>query len=201
MKIPVTLGTLILVAASTEALITAQGTTPEALARAAAAAAHQVAPTNADVAGALFRGRIRAVIPEYDKFVSVSTGSITIAASGPTGMFEIQFLNRIRRFESIEKMEWAPYVAVHVSPQTISSPDIDRVIALRDGKPHEPLKSMLVPTPMQSGGGATVVRHAGSALFDPAVFAPGAEVTIVAMPVTGQNIVKKLLPSELAALR
>ena len=97
----------------------------------------------------------------------------------------------------IEKTAWPCGANIEVFPSRIDSPDIEKIVVKRGTSIVEPVSSSLVSKPMTTRTGVSVTLHSGSVCYAPATFAPGAEVTVIAIPVAGTNITKVLNDADL----
>lgn len=132
----------------------------ESFVRKLATEAVSVAPNNIDVTKALFEGKMRAIYPDYRPFIFVTmTGTLNIIVTGPVGLFQAQLMERVRRYESTEGIPWSTQVHVSVTPTRIDSPDIDKIMLVRSGKTHAPVKNLLTLERMKSGAGVEVALH------------------------------------------
>ena len=184
--------------------LSAQSAEPdEAQLRTWAKEAATFAKTDPTVFKAIFQGRVKSVMPTYEPFIPINlTDGVVITASGPTGMFQTLLTEQFRKFEPLDKVPFEQFVGVTVSPDTLNSPDIIKVVVVRNAQaPINATRSMLIARDMTNAMGAKTSKHAGTAYFSLDVFASDAKITIIAVPESGANIIKDLTPAELARLR
>lgn len=152
----------------------------------------------------LFRDGVKESAPEYsgDPIDIMSDESIAITLMGPGMAFEFQASERIRKMEPLGLIPWTPSVTITVSPTSINSPDVERVVLQRDGVVVAPLRSTLALRAMETRMGAKFTAHAGTVAFPISAFHPRAEsVTVTIIPASGQNTVKRLTTAELRRIQ
>jgi hypothetical protein len=101
----------------------------------------------------------------------------------------------------VDAVPWTAGAVVHVEPTRIDAPDIIRIVVERGGRAVTPLEDRLRPASFSDGSGGQAVIHAGEVRFPLAAFAPGASVTIRAVPATGDAFAATLDDARLAILR
>jgi hypothetical protein len=114
--------------------------------------------------------------------------------------FRFALSEAMRMREPVSGLEVPRRIRVGVSPSQIDAPDISRVIVERDGKVIAPVVNRLVPTQMTTRMGVKAVLHAGDVEYNCSTVAPGAQVTVIAIPRSGDNIEKTFTQRELAAI-
>ena len=77
---------------------------------------------------------------------------------------------------------WIAAAVITVEPERIDAPDITRLVVERGGKPVPALDNLLRPKTYMNGNGDRALIHAGEVRFPLSAFAPGAPVTISAIP-------------------
>jgi hypothetical protein len=141
----------------------------------------------------------RAFLEALDKAVGVDTAEIsrspflivhqtkalTIFAGSPYAAFR----DAIRRREAPDAIAVPPGFFVSVSPSQVDSPDIMKIVVERDGKEVEPVVNLLQVETFRTSGGGEKRLHAGELVYNCSAFAPGATITVTAIPETGSNIV------------
>jgi hypothetical protein len=114
---------------------------------------------------------------------------LTLLLSTPYMTYRRAVAEYLRSGETLANVPWAPAAVVTVSPAQIGSPDIIKVIVERDGKAVAPLENLLRPMSFANGNGQTAIIHAGEVRFPVSAFAPGASVTVTAIPAAGASFV------------
>lgn len=154
-----------------------------------------------------FKNLVRVLVPGYWRsamelpfVVADDSDDFDIFVTGPLVTFHFTASQLARRMEPIGKLEVAPEVLVRLSVKTINAPDIDRILLRRGADLIVPLRSSLKPETVETRMGAKKLVHSGELAFPISAFAPGAEVTLIAMPVIGTNVIKRLTPDEMAKL-
>jgi hypothetical protein len=117
---------------------------------------------------------------------------LSLLAIGPVSEFQRGVSEAMRRLMPTDKTPWPCGVNVYVLPTQIGSPDIERIVVRRDGGIIEPTADLLIAQAMTTRAGMTRTVHRGTVCFPPSAFAPGSTVDVIAIPVTGQNIVIRL---------
>ena len=97
-------------------------------------------------------------------------------------------------------MPWPKGVNVYVGPRQIDSADIIRIVVRRDGTIVEPLSSQLAVEILTTRAGTSRALHSGSVTYAVSVFAPGATVSVTAIPETGTNITRVRRSEELGKI-
>lgn len=100
----------------------------------------------------------------------------------------------------VGRLAVSPGIEVHVSPTTMTSADIVRVVVKRDARTIAPLVTSLEPQPVMTRLGATAMLHQGTVLFPCSAFLPDARVTVTAIPASGRPFTRTLTRDELAAM-
>ena len=129
-----------------------------------------------------------------------TSDALDIVAVGPVSDFQQAASEAVRKMTPIDKMPWPCGASIYVFPSRIDSPDIGKMVVRRGGAIVEPIGNTLVSKPMTTRAGVTVALHSGAVCYTTATFAPGAEVTVIAIPVTGTNITKTLNDADLKVI-
>ena len=125
------------------------------------------------------------------------TDALSLSVVGPVSDFQLATSEAVRKMLPVDKVPWPCGASVYVFPSRIDSPDIERIVVKRAGVVVEPKANHLLPQVMTTRMGVTFNVHAGSVCFAASTFAPGAEVTVIAIPVVGENIIKSLGEADL----
>lgn len=128
-----------------------------------------------------FSGIVSAIPTNDDLYVLVA---------GPVTQFGQDVSVRVRKMDPISGALFPKGVVVDVDPQSIQSPNIEKVVLKRDGAIVEPIESTLAPRELVTRMGVKRMLGQGQVTFPISAFAPGAEVTLTLVPEVGQNIVK-----------
>jgi len=126
---------------------------------------------------------------------------LSVIALFPYDTFRTSLLEALRKKEPIESGIVPLGVRIVVSPSRIDAPDIEKVVVERDGRVIAPLSSSLIPKELATRLGAKRMIHSGEVLFSCSAFAPGASVTVTAIPTFGDNLVKVITSETLATLK
>lgn len=81
-------------------------------------------------------------------------------------------------------------VTVGVMAMEFTSPNIIQIIVTRNGKPIAPIKGRLRESELTNRLGASRIVHNGELLYPRTAFAPGAKVTVTAVPQRGEKLTK-----------
>jgi hypothetical protein len=130
-----------------------------------------------------------------------SAGGLMVVAFFPYDTFRTSVLEAIRKKEPIGEGIVPLGVRVVVSPLNINAPDIIKITVERDGSSIAPTASSLKPTELTTALGAKKTVNAGEVTFPCSAFAPGASVTVTAIPAIGSNLVKVLSSETLNTLK
>ncbi len=175
--------------------------------RAAAKAASDKAMGDSSMFDPQFKGAVRAKVPKFYKepldapLVTLQRSEeLNVFVIGPLGVVMTDARERARRLESMDTISMAGVVNVVVTPEQIGAVDIDRIVVRRGDTTIEPVANALTPSTFETRMGAKRVIHSGYVSYPVGAFAPGADVTVMAMPKLGDNIVKRLTPVELERL-
>lgn len=158
--------------------------------RSAARAAVAAAGDDYTVFFPSFVRELKALSPDFSEELppAVCTSDlIDVSISGPIDAFGWSMREAVRRMEPAEDVPWPAGVVITVSPNDPAAPDIDKVVVMRDGRIVPPLSSALRPVNMRSSSGAPFSIHAGRVIYPVNAFDPGTDVTVIAIPVTGDN--------------
>jgi hypothetical protein len=147
--------------------------------------------------------RFRARWGDFESFpVSiVRREDLSITLSAPYMTYRRALADHLRMGDSVAGIPWIEAGVVTVSPGHIDAPDITHVIVERDGKAVPPLESLLKAMSFTNGSGESAVIHAGDVRFPMSAFAPGASVTLTAVPDAGASFVFTLDASLLQTLK
>jgi hypothetical protein len=147
--------------------------------------------------------RFRARWGDFESFpVSiVRREDLSIILSTPYMTYRRALADHLRMGHSVAGIPWIEAGVVTVSPGHIDAPDITHVIVERDGKAVPPLESLLKAMSFTNGSGESAVIHAGDVRFPMSAFAPGASVTLTAVPDAGASFVFTLDASLLQTLK
>jgi hypothetical protein len=107
----------------------------------------------------------------------------------------------LRMGDPLARIPWIPTAVINVSPMQLGAPDITRVVVERDGKPVPPRDHALKPMTFTNGSGDSAVIHAGDVKYSMSAFAPGATVSIRAVPSAGEPFTMTLDEGQLQTLR
>ena len=143
---------------------------------------------------AKFRSLLKPLAPEFSgaEVIEYSDG-LKILLAGPLAQFEADAMQHVRKFEPVTTTAWVPDVSIIVSPERIDALDIEKVIVQRNGVVVPPLRSSLVPQELVTAMNARKTIHAGVVHYslDSFMHGPGITVNVIAVPVSGSNIVKR----------
>jgi hypothetical protein len=198
-------GLLALVAVAAPIGLHAQTREPMTAARVRALTREAEAEARGDkneIALALDR-RFRARWGDFESFpISiVRQEDLSITLSTPYMTYRRALADHLRMGDSLAGIKWIDGGVVTVSPGRIGAPDITRVVVERDGNPVPPLESLLKAMSFTNGSGETAVIHAGDVRFPMSAFAPGAAVTLTAVPYAGASFVFALDATLLQTLK
>lgn len=143
-----------------------------------------------------------AVIRGLDQFMGVDTADMTlnpvstvhyseelfIGLLSPYTSYRTAVAEALRKREDVAAVQVQRDIRIVVSPSRIDAPDIVRVIVERDGKPISATMNTLKPTAMTTRMGAKAVIRSGVINFNCQAFAPGAVVSVIAIPESGTNL-------------
>jgi hypothetical protein len=147
--------------------------------------------------------RFRARWGSFESFpVSiVRREDLTIFLTTPYMAYRRAVAEHLRMREPLRNVPWVDAAVVTISPDRQNAPDIVRVDVARDGAAVAPLKSSLKPMTFTNGLGESAVLHAGEVHFPMSAFAPGAPVTVTAVPREGAPIALRLDDDRLRELK
>jgi hypothetical protein len=170
-----------------------------ALARAAAAAARG---DKTEVVLGLDQ-RFRARWGEFESFpiTIVKRADLSVVLSTPFMTYRRALAEYLRMNEPISRIPWIPAAVITIDPLQINAPSITGIVVERNGKPVPPEESALKPMTFTNGSGDSAVIHAGDVRFPMSAFAPGATVTVSAVPRAGQPFSVTLDDSQLGTLK
>lgn len=133
--------------------------------------------------------------------VNITCPKILAMIDGPYAAYRRELAERLRKMEPITGIIFTPGVAVHVTPTKIDDPDVVKIVVQRDGKIVLPLTTSLRPKVFTTALGGRAVLHSGAVTYPQAAFAPGATVTVIAIPEDGENCELKMPSSSAAWIR
>lgn len=147
--------------------------------------------------------RFRARWGDFESFpVSiVRREDLAIMLSTPYMTYRQALAEHLRMSDPVANIPWIASAVISVDPGRLGAPDITRVVVERNDKPVPPLESLLKPMSFTNGSGDTAVIHAGEVRFPMSAFAPGALVTVTAIPRAGTGFVFTLDESQLQTLK
>ena len=147
--------------------------------------------------------RVRARWGDFESFpvTIVRREDLSIVLSTPFMTYRRTLAEYLRMEDPLAKIPWIPTAVVSVSPGQLAAPDITEVVVERGGKVVAPAENLLKPMSFTNGSGDTAVIHAGEIRFPMSAFAPGATVTISAIPKTGERFTLTLDESQLQTLK
>lgn len=126
---------------------------------------------------------------------------LSVIAFWPYDTFRTSLLEAIRKKEPISTGIVPLGVRIVVSPSRIDAPDIEKIVVERDGKTISPIATTLRSTELATRLGAKRMIHAGEVTYACSAFAPGAFVTVTAIPTAGENLVKIVADETLTKLK
>jgi len=127
-------------------------------------------------------------------FVVRDSPELFVAVIGPAGAFVTACSEALRKMEpSCDKIKWTPEASVIVTPKTLNSPDIIRVVLQNRRGTLKPTFNGLVRQEMSIATGAKRMIHRGEIRYPIAVFEsdPAVTLTLTLIPEAGKNIVKQ----------
>lgn len=147
--------------------------------------------------------RFRARLGDFESFpiTIVRREDLSVVFSTPFMTYRRTLVEFLRMGDPLARIPWVAAAVVSVGPLQIGAPDITRVIVERNGQPVAPLENLLKPMTFTNGSGDTAVIHAGDVRFAMSAFAPGATVTISAVPRTGDPFMVTLDQGQLQTLK
>lgn len=147
--------------------------------------------------------RVRARWGDFESFpiTIVRREDLNIVLSTPFMTYRRTLAEYLRMEDPLAKIPWIPTAVVTVSPGQLGAPDITQVVVERGGKAVAPAENLLKPMSFTNGSGDTAVIHAGEVRFPMSAFAPGASVTVKAIPKTGASFDYVLEDSQLQTLK
>jgi hypothetical protein len=147
--------------------------------------------------------RVRAQWGDFESFpVSiVRREDLNIVLTTPYMTYRRTLVNYLRIGRPIAEVPWIAAAVIAVEPERIDAPDITRLVVERGGRAVPPLENLLRPMTYMNGSGDQALIHAGEARFPLSAFAPGAPVTISAIPRAGAAFVMALSDEQLRTLK
>lgn len=127
--------------------------------------------------------------------------SLDVVLFGPATTFSFTVAENLRKLEPVSAI-WRDVVSIAVSPRSISSPDIEKVVLRRNGVAVAPLSSTLKQTVMTTRMGASFTVHAGILTYPYSAFAPTVDnLDITLIPAIGDNTVKRFTRADLRKIQ
>lgn len=147
--------------------------------------------------------RVRARWGDFESFpiTIVRREDLSIVLSTPFMTYRRTLAEYLRMGDALERLPWIPTAVVTISPSRLEAPDIVRVVVERNGKAVAAAENLLKPMSFTNGSGDAAVIHAGEVRFPMSAFAPGATVTIAAVPAAGASFTFELDDSQLGTLK
>jgi hypothetical protein len=147
--------------------------------------------------------RFRARWGDFESFpiTIVRREDLSVVLATPFMTYRRALAEYLRMKDPISRIPWVSSAVITVDPLLINAPDITRVVVERNGKPVPPEQSSLKPMTFTNGNGDSAVIHAGNVRFPMAALAPGAVVTISAIPRSGDPFSVTLDDSQLQTLK
>jgi hypothetical protein len=147
--------------------------------------------------------RVRERWGDFESFpvTIVRREDLSIVLSTPFMSYRRALAEFLRMGDALAKIPWIPTAVVTISPSRLESPDIVRVVVERNGKAVPAAENLLKPMKFTNGTGDAATIHAGEVRFPMSAFAPGAAVTIAAVPASGASFTYELDDSQLGILK
>jgi hypothetical protein len=147
--------------------------------------------------------RIRERWGDFESFpiALVRREDLSVVVSAPYMTYRRTLADYLRIDRPIADIPWIPAVVVTVTPARVDAPDIMEVVVERGGRLIAPIESRLGPMTFSNGLGEQAVIRGGEVRFDMSAFAPGATVSISAIPRTGAAFVATLDDTQLLTLK
>ena len=147
--------------------------------------------------------RVRARWGDFESFpISiVRREDLTIVLSTPYMTYRRTLADYLRLDRPIGDTPWVPAAVITVAPERLDAPDITRVVLERGGKTVTPVENLLRLMTFTNGGRDQALIHGGEVRFPMSAFAPGASVTISAIPQAGSDFVMTLDEAQLRTLK
>lgn len=183
----------------------AQSITPVTEARVRALAKRAQADAKAD-ATALVLALDRQVRDTWGEFESfpisvVRREDLLVTLSSPYMSYRRALVDALRTKRPIDGLAWVGTAVLSVSPARLSSPDVERVVLMRNGREIPPLKDGLRPMTFSNGSGEQGTLHAGDIHWPMSAFAPGAAVAVTLHGRSGNPLVYDFSDAELTTLK
>lgn len=187
------LGGLLLLLCAAEPTLVAQRQEPvtESRVRALAREAESAARGDKTEIVLTLDQRFRDRFGDFESFpvTIVKREDLSVVLSTPFMTYRRALAEYLRMGDPLSKIPWMPSAVINVGPLQIGAPDIARILVERNGKPVPPSENLLKPMTFTNGSGESAVIHAGDIRYPMSAFAPGASVTISAVPKTGDPFV------------
>jgi hypothetical protein len=147
--------------------------------------------------------RVRERWGDFESFpvTIVRREDLSVVLSTPFMSYRRALAEFLRMGDALAKIPWIPTAVVTISPSRLESPDIVRVVVERNGKAVPAAENLLKPMKFTNGTGDAATIHAGEVRFPMSAFAPGAAVTIAAVPASGASFTYELDDSQLGILK
>jgi hypothetical protein len=147
--------------------------------------------------------RVRARWGDFESFpISiVRRDDLRVMLSAPYMTYRRTLAEYLLIDRPVADVPWIDAAVVAVEPLQIGAPDVLRITVERGDRDVRALDSQLRPMTFANGSGGAAVLHAGDVRFPMTAFAPGATVTIAAIPAEGASFVATLNDSQLSTLK
>jgi len=126
---------------------------------------------------------------------------LAVLLTTPYMAYRRTLANYLRINRPLDEIPWVAAAVVDVEPARIDAPDIIRIVVERGGTSVAPLEDLLKPRTYMNGNGEQAVIHGGEVRFPLSAFAPGAPVTIAAIPQAGAALAMSLNDEQLRTLK
>ena len=126
---------------------------------------------------------------------------LAVLLTTPYMAYRRTLANYLRINRPLDEIPWVAAAVVDVEPARIDAPDIIRIVVDRGDASVAPLEDLLKPRTYMNGNGEQAVIHGGEVRFPLSAFAPGAPVTIAAIPQAGAALAMSLNDEQLRTLK
>ena len=147
--------------------------------------------------------RVRARWGDFESFPLsiVKREDLRIVLSSPYMTYRRTLAEYLRIGRPVADVPWLRAVVIAIEPSRIDAPDITRIVVHRAGQGIGPVENLLRPMKFSNGSGGEATIHAGEVRFPLEAFAPGAQVTVTAVPAVGEPFVSTLNDAQLLTLK